>query len=361
MNTIVLGILGGGQLGRMSAMEAARLGISCVIYTPEENSPASQVVAETIVAAYDDKSALKTFADKVHFISYEFENIPVETIRYLKQLKPVYPDEQLLEISQDRIAEKSFLNEIGIKTTRWTRVDSVQDIDRAFQGWGCQSGILKTTRFGYDGKGQQWVHAGQDIEQSLSAFSGQQLILEEPVDFSCEISVIVCRDQSGSIEFFGPVLNEHKNHILDRSFYPAPIDPALQVKAIEMSKNLAEKTNLVGVLTLEMFVSKDGDILANEIAPRTHNSGHWTLDACAVSQFENHVRAVCGLPLGQPMPHSDAEMINLVGDTVKIAQDHLKQPHSCVHIYGKKEIREGRKLGHITLLKNQNKETKDLP
>ena len=353
MTVKTLGILGGGQLGRMSALAAARLGISCIIYTPEDNSPAAQVAYKTILGDYLDKAKLKDFAALVDVISYEFENIPVETVQYLKTLKPVLPNDNLLDVAQDRIKEKSFLNSIGIPTARWAAVDSSADILKSFEKWESTHTILKTARFGYDGKGQARIHKDSDINATLQKFTGKKLILEDLVDFDCEISVIVARDKSGNIESYGPMRNEHANHILSKTTIPAGIPDILAAEAVTLTKKLAESLNLIGVLALEMFVTKDGRILANEIAPRTHNSGHWTIDACAVSQFENHVRAVCGLPLGKPARHSDAEMLNLIGDDINKVPNYLKQENACVHLYGKHDSRAGRKMGHVTLLKEK--------
>jgi 5-(carboxyamino)imidazole ribonucleotide synthase len=350
MKHITLGILGGGQLGRMSALAAARLGIAVVIYTPEEASPASLVAAETIVGAYEDQEKLRQFAEKVDVISYEFENIPVETIRYLKAIKPVYPDERLLDVAQDRLKEKKFLNDTGIQTARWAHIQAEEDAEKFLQSLQTKEFIIKTTRFGYDGKGQAKCTL-ENVAETLRMFSGHDLIGEEIIDFTCEISVIVARDSSGKIETYGPMLNEHKNHILSRTIVPAKIPDDISKRAVQITADLATALNVIGVMTLEMFVTKDGEILANEIAPRTHNSGHWSIDACTVSQFEQHVRAVCGLPLGSVNRHSDAEMLNLIGDDVSKIEQYLTTKGACIHLYGKHEARAGRKMGHITLLK----------
>jgi len=353
MTAKTLGILGGGQLGRMSALAAARLGISCVIFTPEENSPASLVAAKTIIADYTDEQALTEFSKIVDVISYEFENIPVETVTFLQNLKPVYPDERLLNVAQDRIAEKTYLNDINIPTTRWAALNTPDDIRNTMSEWNTNEAIIKTARFGYDGKGQARVSSGTDIETLWTQFKNQSLILEEIVPFDCEVSVIIARDTFGKSEIYGPMVNEHKNHILDRTIMPCPLSDDIQEKAKHAVEKLADDLNLVGVLTLELFVSKDGEILANEIAPRTHNSGHWTIDACCVSQFENHVRTVCGLPVAPAGRHSDCEMINLIGDDAKPEniEKHLSAENTSLHLYGKSEIREGRKMGHVTVLK----------
>ncbi len=349
--SITLGILGGGQLGRMSALAASRLGIRVHIYTPDEDSPASHVAAKTFTGEYGDKKKLKIFAESVDVVSYEFENIPVETVRYIRKLRPVYPNDRLLEISQNRIAEKKYLNDIGIPTAKWAPVRSARDIGLAVSKIGGKKFILKTARLGYDGKGQLVHRMKDDPEASWRILNSEELILEEMVDYTSEVSVIIARDMHGNSALYGPILNEHKDHILSRSIVPAPIPARTAERARETAHVLADAAVLVGVLALEMFITKDGRILANEIAPRTHNSGHWTIDACACSQFEQHVRTVCGLPVGEPARHSDAEMINLIGkDVTKIAKWY-KTENACVHLYGKSEIKDGRKMGHVTILK----------
>ena len=345
-----LGILGGGQLGRMSAQAAHRLGIKTVIFTPEESSPASQVADDTIISSYDDTDALEQFASCVDVISYEFENIPVETVKLLKRFKPVYPDENLLAVTQDRIAEKSFLNSIGIPTTGWAPVNAPDDITSALKTFGAPSIILKTIRFGYDGKGQLRHDSDKSINNSWKSLGGVPLIAEEIIDFDFEISVIVARDYTGHTTAYPPVLNEHQNHILSKTIAPAPISKEMAKEAQELTMRLAEKVNLRGVLALELFVTRDGKLLANEIAPRTHNSGHWSIDACNVSQFENHVRAVCGLPVLDPAQHHEAVMINLIGEDVKRAEEFKTQKNACVHLYGKHDTKPGRKMGHVTIL-----------
>lgn len=347
--SLVLGILGGGQLGRMSAMAAARLGIQTHIYTPEENSPAAQVSAQTTVADYTDENALKAFATAVDVITYEFENIPTAAIQFLKKITPVYPDENLLDISQDRISEKSFLNTIGIPTTRFEKYETEQQVSEVFETWKTDELIIKTTRFGYDGKGQIKLHKNENIAKEIESLNGD-LIIEDIVNFDYEISVIIARNSSGDIQTYGPMRNEHKNHILHKTHYPGDIPADIQKDAISLVRKLAEHIELIGILTLELFVTKDGSLLANEIAPRTHNSGHWTIDACTCSQFENHVRAVCNLPLGDAQPHTGATMLNLIGNDIENIGQYYIQPHTAVHLYGKSEARAGRKMGHITTI-----------
>jgi len=337
----------------MSALAAARLGISCIILTPEDNSPASQVASHTIVANYDDQAALKDFASQCDTITYEFENIPVETVRFLQTLKPVYPDDRLLDIAQDRLTEKDHLNQIGIPTTRYAAITSADDIRATIKAWNEDEAIIKTRRFGYDGKGQARISSDTDIDTLWNEFDNAPLILENIIDFDCEISVIIARDVNGNSEIYGPMVNEHKNHILHKTTMPCPLPDNIQTAAKDAVKNLADSVDLIGVLTLELFVTKSGEILANEIAPRTHNSGHWTIDACTVSQFENHIRTTSALPAAPTTRHSDCEMLNLIGNDAapENIEKCLTAPNTALHLYGKSQIREGRKMGHVTILK----------
>jgi 5-(carboxyamino)imidazole ribonucleotide synthase len=349
-NGSTLGILGGGQLGMMSARAARGLDIKTIIYTPEENSPASKVADEAIVAAYDDHAALESFAARVDYISYEFENIPVETIRVLNRFKPVYPDETLLKITQDRLVEKQFLNDIGIPTARWAAVRSVDDVRTCLNEWGAARCILKTTRFGYDGKGQAFVKSPDDIDEAWKSLSSSVLIAESLVDFACEISVIVARDHAEKTVTYAPSINIHKNSILHNSISPSGLPSTIVEQAQEMVLKLAENVDLQGVLALELFVTQDGKLLANEIPPRTHNSGHWTIEACKVSQFENHVRAVCGMDVKPPEQRFKAEMFNLIGEDIHKMKGYVPSDKVFIHDYGKDEVRAGRKMGHVTVL-----------
>lgn len=346
-----IGILGGGQLGRMSAMAAARLGIKTHTYCTEENAPASHISARTFTGTYDDFEKLQAFIDTVDVVSYEFENIPVETVQHIENQKPVYPDSSLLKVTQHRGSEKRFLNDTGIETAHWAVVDSPDKLSQTLNDLGCSEYILKTTRFGYDGKGQAQCSPDNSAMDKWQELNSNEIIVEEKLDFAYEISVIIARDKDGKNATYGPVRNEHKNGILDTSTVPADMPGDLAQKACDITTKLAESIDLRGVLTLEMFVTKDGRILANEIAPRTHNSGHWTIDACAVSQFENHVRAVCGLPVGDPARFADAQMINLIGHDADNAARYLEQPGACLHLYGKDQVKPGRKMGHVTILK----------
>lgn len=346
-----LGILGGGQLGRMSAIAAARLGITTHIYCPEQGCPASLVTPYFTCANYEDKEALKAFAEKVDVITYEFENIPLETIEFLKTLKPVYPDSKLLEVSQNRLKEKEFLNSIDIQTAPWAPCHSADDITSVLQDWQTGQCIIKTARFGYDGKGQIFHKDNANVQESWHNLNTQEAVIEGIIDFDYEVSVIIARDINGGTAVYPTVKNAHKNHILDKTFYPSPLPADLEQQAHDMAEKIAQKVALVGVLALELFVTKDGQLLANEIAPRTHNSGHWTIDACTTSQFDNHVRCVCGLPVGAPAPHSHAEMHNLIGDDIERLDEYMATQGAHIHLYGKTEARVGRKMGHVTILK----------
>lgn len=350
MKIQTLGILGGGQLGRMSALAAARLGINTIILCPEKGCPASLISTNFICADYEDKKALQELSDQCDVITYEFENIPLKTIEFLQKSKPVYPDHRLLEISQNRLKEKQFLNDIGIETAPWAPCYKPEDIKVTLEKWQTQKCIIKTTRFGYDGKGQVFHRDNSNIMESWNSLETDEAVIEGVMDFDYEISVIVARDIKGTVKTYPIGINEHKNHILWKTTAPANIGEKIQSSASKLAYKVAEEIELVGVLTLELFVMKDGSLIANEIAPRTHNSGHWTIEACHASQFENHVRAVCGLPLGSTDAFAKTEMINLIGDDVNDIPLYLEQDNAHIHLYGKTESRKGRKMGHVTLI-----------
>jgi 5-(carboxyamino)imidazole ribonucleotide synthase len=341
-----IGIIGGGQLGRMSAIAAARLGYRAHIFTPEPDSPAAQVAAAATIAAYTDHAALARFAAAVDVVTFEFENLPAASLDLLETLKPVRPGAEILRISQDRILEKQFLNGIGIATAPWLAIHTAADLAAANL-----PGILKTTRLGYDGKGQALVRSADEAAAAHAALDPKPLILEALVDFAAEISVIVARGADGAMTSFDAVENRHKHHILDLTLAPAPLPLETQAQAGGIARRIAASLQLVGLLAVEMFITSAGALLVNELAPRPHNSGHWTLDACPASQFEMHIRAVAGLPLPPATRHSDAVMKNLIGpadmaDWPKI----LATPGLIPHHYGKSEARPGRKMAHITRL-----------
>lgn len=345
-----IGILGGGQLGRMTILAAARLGYRCHVFSPEADGPAVQVATAATIAAYDDADALARFADGVDVVTFEFENVPAACLRLLHGRKPLRPGIVALETAQDRVAEKSFFDSVGIATAPWRSVPDRGALVPAIAEIG-RPALLKTTRLGYDGKGQARIAADTDPDGAWSAIGGQSAILEGWVDFACEISAIVARGSDGATACFDIVENRHRDGILRTTVAPAAIPRHLAAEAAGLATRAAEALDLVGLLALEMFVTRDGRLLANEMAPRPHNSGHWTMDACAVSQFEQLVRAVCGLPLGDPARFADAEMTNLIGDEVEQWPALLREPGARLHLYGKREARPGRKMGHINRIK----------
>jgi 5-(carboxyamino)imidazole ribonucleotide synthase len=342
-----IGILGGGQLGRMTALAAANLGYRCHIFAPERDSPAKQVTAYATDADYDDQDALRRFAGAVDVVTYEFENVPLNAARLVAGLKPLHPGPRALEIAQDRLREKDFLRGIGIATAPYRGVTSAADLAAAMKDHGPR-GVLKTVRLGYDGKGQVAIGPGADLGALWRGFGADAGILEGHVDFACEISVIVARGSDGNVEAYPAVENRHVNHILDTTVAPARIPAATAARARDIAMMIVAKLELIGVLAVEMFVTKSGDVLVNELAPRPHNSGHWTIDACEASQFEQLVRAICGLPLGSPERHSDAVMKNLIGDEVNAWPAALADPAAHLHLYGKGAPVPGRKMGHVT-------------
>ncbi len=344
-----IGILGGGQLGRMLALAAARLGIDAHIYCPEENCPASHVSAGFSCAAYDDERRLSAFAGAVDAITTEFENIPADTARFLAERKPVFPSAQALEIAQDRVDEKAFINRQGIDTAPWRRVDTFDDLNEALSDIGPE-GVLKTRRLGYDGKGQARIQSLEDAAAAFATMNNAPAVLEGFIDFQREISVIVARGQDGEIRCYDPGENRHAEGILRETTVPANISDKTRDSALAIAGQLAKALDYVGVMGVEMFVMRDGSLVVNEIAPRVHNTGHWTIEGCAISQFEQHIRAVCGLPLGSPARHSDAVMTNLIGDDVDAWPTLLAAPGTALHLYGKGESRPGRKMGHATRL-----------
>ncbi len=345
-----IGIVGGGQLGRMASLAAARLGYRCHILTPEPDSPAAQVSASVTLGEYEDPDALSDFADRVDVITFEFENISAEGLDLLASRKPVRPSPDVLRLSQDRVAEKAFLNQAGVSTAPWLAVATLDGLRVAAEQLGLPS-ILKTTRLGYDGRGQARLDRLEDLPAAFAALSPKPLILEGFIDFACEISVLVARGVDGSVAVFDTVENSHRDHILDLTFAPARIPGETAAAAQEIAVRVAERLDLVGLLAVEMFVTATGSVLVNEIAPRPHNSGHWTIDACPASQFELHIRAVASLPLPPAVRHSDAVMKNLVGpDEAALWPEILATPGLIGHLYGKAEARPGRKMGHVTRL-----------
>ncbi|GAB0112978.1 5-(carboxyamino)imidazole ribonucleotide synthase [Acidisoma sp. C75] len=345
-----IGIVGGGQLGRMSAIAAARLGFRSHVLTEEAAGPAAQVASGVTLGAYEDEAALRRFADAVDVITFEFENVSAAGLALLEDRKPVRPSARILGISQDRVAEKSFLAAAGVPTAPWAEVRDEASLATAIAAVGLP-GILKTSRLGYDGRGQARVSSPEQALAAFHALAPKPLILEGFVDFACEVSVIVARGADGALVAFDTVENQHRDGILDLTFAPARIPQDLAEAAQALGRRVAEALDLVGLLAVEMFVDREGGLRVNEIAPRPHNSGHWTLDACPASQFELHIRAVAGLPLPPALRHSDAVMKNLVGpEEMALWPAILATPGLIPHHYGKAEARPGRKMGHVNRL-----------
>jgi 5-(carboxyamino)imidazole ribonucleotide synthase len=345
-----IGLVGGGQLGRMSALAAARLGYRCHILTRETGSPASQVSAAVTISDYHEPAGLREFAAAVDVISFEFENVSAEGLDLLASLKPVRPSPAILRTSQDRVLEKAFLNGAGVPTAPWAPVEDLDGLRAAVERIGLPA-VLKTTRLGYDGKGQAMLRGTADVADAFAALSPKPLILEGFIDFSQEISVVAARGEDGAYSAFDTVGNRHRDHILDITLAPARIPEAVHRQAQAIARRIADALDLVGLLAVEMFVDAEGRVLVNEIAPRPHNSGHWTIDACPASQFEMHVRAIAGLPLPPANRHSDAVMKNLIGpEDAALWPAILATPGLIPHLYGKTEARPGRKMGHVTRL-----------
>ena len=352
-----IGILGGGQLGRMLAMAAAQLGLKSHIYAPEADSPAFDVATRHTLGAYDDVPALQAFAAQVDCITYEFENIPSETVAALEHLRPVYPDRVALTTSQDRLSEKTFLNVLGIATAPFVDVEDAGALARAVAQIG-RPAILKTRRFGYDGKGQAVVRESADLAAVYRSLGGLPCILEGIVRFTHEVSVIAARSNNGQFAAYDVCENAHSQHILSKTTVPAQISEGTAKHALEITERIARALNYVGVFAVEMFVTEDAkgfeSLIVNEMAPRVHNSGHWTLDGAVTSQFEQHIRAICGWPLGSTRRHGRIEMQNLIGSEADNWHEILAEGHASLRLYGKRESRPGRKMGHVTRVFAEN-------
>jgi 5-(carboxyamino)imidazole ribonucleotide synthase len=343
---MIVGILGGGQLGRMLALAAAELGLSCHVYCPDPKSPAFAVAAARTIAPYDDEAALAAFAAAVDVVTYEFENVPIATARFLAERVAVLPSPHSLEIAQDRFFEKDLLTGLGISAAGFAEVAKQGDIYSALARTG-RPAILKTRRLGYDGKGQALIRAGDDPVSAWRAIGEVPAILESFVAFEREVSVIIARGRDGASRAFDVAENIHSGGLLAETRVPAALPPATAGAAIALAGRIADALDHVGVLAVEMFVvpaENEKRLLVNEIAPRVHNSGHWTSDACLSSQFEQHIRAICGWPLGDPARHSDAVMTNLIGEEVSAWPILAAEPGTRLHIYGKSETLPGRKL-----------------
>ena len=348
-----VGVLGSGQLGRMFALAARQMGYRVHVFSPDSDTPAGQVGDVEVAAAYDDLDRVRDFARGVRVVTFEFENVPSATSRAAAEVVPVRPDGHVLHITQQRLREKSFLRDHGFPVTPFRAIHGERDLSDAIQSLGLP-GILKTASFGYDGKGQQTLRSADEVPAAYRALNGAEGIYEAFVEFGQEISVVAARTGDGSMAVFPVFGNTHLNHILDLTVCPAAISPMLAEEATAMARGILESLNVVGLLTVELFVTRKGTLLVNELAPRPHNSGHLTLDACVTSQFEQQLRAVCGLPLGSTELRQPAAMVNLLGEVWDEAGGTpdwtaaLSDPTVRLHLYGKAEPRAGRKMGHLT-------------
>jgi 5-(carboxyamino)imidazole ribonucleotide synthase len=340
-----IGILGGGQLGRMLSVAASRLGFKTCIFEPGAGCPASHVTDRHIAASYEDEAALRTFAEACDVITFEFENIPTSALDILEKLRPVHPNRAALRVSQDRLVEKAFLNDLGLKTAPYAAIDGGADIAQAMNEIGLPA-ILKTRRFGYDGKGQVRISDPDQAEGALAGMNGAPSIYEGFVDFSHEVSVIAARNAAGDVSAYDPGENVHEAGILRTTTIPARLSPAQRSDAVLLAAQILNKLEYVGVMGVELFVT-EGGLIVNEIAPRVHNSGHWTQNGCTVDQFEQHIRAVAGWPLGDGKRHSNVVMENLIGDDITRVPDLARDGACALHLYGKAEARPGRKMGHV--------------
>ena len=339
-----IGILGGGQLGRMLAVAASRLGLKAHIFEPGANPPAGQVADQVTTASYEDEAALHRFAQSVDVITYEFENIPTSALDILEQIRPIHPGRLALAISQDRLSEKEFLTGLGLKVAPYANVTSAAEAEAAAQSIGTPS-ILKTRRMGYDGKGQVRLKNVSDMEQAWQAMQGAPSVLEGFINFSHEVSVIAARTSDGQVACYDPGENVHREGILHSTTVPATLSAAQRMDAVLLAGQILNALEYVGVMGVELFVTADG-LIVNEIAPRVHNSGHWTQNGCVICQFEQHIRAVASWPLGDGSRHSDIRMENLIGADMDRVPE-LRKTNAALHLYGKSEVKPGRKMGHI--------------
>lgn len=339
-----IGILGGGQLGRMLSVAASRLGFKTCVFEPGGDCPASHVANYHFQADYDDLDALKRFAQSVDVITYEFENIPTSALDALEAIKPIHPNRRALATSQDRATEKEFLASLGLQTAPFALVDDAASMAAAVEQIGVPS-ILKTRRFGYDGKGQSRLKSVDDADKAWADMADAPSVLEGFIDFSHEVSVIAARGQGGDVACFDPGENVHKDGILDTTTVPANLSAGQRMDAVLLAANILNALDYVGVMGVELFVTRDG-LIVNEIAPRVHNSGHWTQNGCVIDQFEQHIRAIAGWPLGDGTRHSNVVMENLIGDDMdRVAE--LSADGSALHLYGKSDVKAGRKMGHV--------------
>jgi 5-(carboxyamino)imidazole ribonucleotide synthase len=354
-----IGVLGSGQLGRMFAIAARRMGYRVHTFSPDQDTPTGQIADVEVVAPYDDLDAVESFARSVAVVTFEFENVPAPTAQAANRAAPVRPDGAILHTTQQRIREKRFLTKTGLPITPYREVRSLDHLHQALNELGYPA-VLKTAAFGYDGKGQFKIDSPERVQEAWSAVGHQESVLEAFVDLQCEISVVAARGDDGQFVHYGAIENQHSRHILDLSIAPARVTPEIANRAVEMSRTVLDQLGVVGVLCVEFFVTRDGQLMINELAPRPHNSGHLTVDACVTSQFEQQLRAVCGLPLGSSAMHRPAAMANLLGDIWSNGEPNW--PAACafpdvkLHLYGKLEPRPGRKMGHLTALNHDAEE-----
>lgn len=347
-NATTIGILGGGQLGRMLSVAASRLGLKTHIFEPGANPPAAHVADAVTTASYDDRAALTAFAQSVDVITYEFENIPTSALDLLETLRPIHPGRQALATSQDRLVEKNFLQSLGLQTAPFATVDNTADLDAAIAQIGTPA-IMKTRTMGYDGKGQARIMSQGDAAQALADMAGAPAILEGFVNFSHEVSIIGARSADGAVACFDPGENVHVDGILRTTTVPAKLTPSQRTDAVLIAARILNELDYVGVMGVELFMTQQG-LIVNEIAPRVHNSGHWTQNGCTIDQFEQHIRAVAGWPLGDGSRHSDVVMENLIGDDMDRLPELVKTT-AALHLYGKADVKTGRKMGHVNHIK----------
>lgn len=347
-----IGILGGGQLGRMLACAAAEIGLKCLIFCEKPDAPAFDVASSHVCAPYDDIEAAEAFARECDVVTFEFENVPLAAVEAVAALAPVFPPPRALEVTQDRLTERRFLDSLSVPVSPYREINSAADLTAALEEIG-RPAMLKSRRFGYDGKGQTRIGDVTDIEAAWQEIGSAPAIVERFVAFECEVSVVAVRDRAGEIGYYDMAENRHENQILAETRVPANAPDNVAAEARAIAERIANELDYTGVLCVELFYCGDGaptPLLVNEIAPRVHNSGHWTLDGCTVSQFENHIRAVAGWPLGSTDRHADAVMTNLIGADVDDWQRLAAEPEASLHLYGKREARLGRKMGHVTRL-----------
>lgn len=356
----VIGILGGGQLARMLVSAAARVGVACHIYTPGEADVATQVCGKSSIGTFEDSEAVARFARQVDVVTVESENIPLSALEVVGELTALRPNARAIATAQDRWLEKQFLSSVGLRTVAYARVASEEDLDAALAAVPTPA-ILKTSRLGYDGRGQVLVSSADECRAAFLALHSVDCVLEERVDFVAEMSVVAARSEAGEFVPFDPSLNRHEDGILRSSKVPCGLDPAVQRDAINATREIVAALDYVGVIGVEFFVLPGGVLMVNEIAPRVHNSGHWTQNGCVVDQFEQHVRAVMGMPLGDGSRHSDVTMLNLLGRDVLDAEKYMSDPNAGVHIYGKTPIQPNRKMGHVNLRSTLSSLGRDRP